>query len=63
VKIIGGVKVIQRVHVLRNAEQMRSVQREAVSEVIEQSTSLSLDDPKDRAVLARRIRYALGLDT
>ena len=61
-KTIRGVVVVQRVDLQLNHDLVRRAQRTAVSEVVEQSASLSLDDPKDRATLVKRIQYALGID-
>ncbi len=62
-RVIGGVTVTQRVRSGRIVAVLGGRPRLAVSEVIDQSTSLSLDDEKDRAMLLKRISYALGLDS
>lgn len=61
-KKIGGVRVHRRAVLEGGARSMEAADR-ALSEVIEQSRSLSLDSEEDRKTLLARLRYALCLDS
>lgn len=62
-KVIGGVKIAQAIDPWEWEDDEQELLRKTLSEVIEQSGSLTLDNKRDQRVLFQRLTHALGLDS